>query len=448
MRAWLTAAAVAIVAFAVRIGGALHYAFWQDEVASARVIAKSSPIGVVHQVARTEATPPLWYWLGWVVHELGVPMTDVRVVSALAGALTAAGVVLYAERLVPLWAALLAGLATALGWQFVFHGRELRAYALHALLSVLLAFAAARRRPVLLGVVVAAGALTNYFFVLSVGAVLVWIWTSAHARSSRRRLSAAVAIGLVPFAAWIPELVFQYRHHRASFIGSFDGREVRDAFWLLFARALPQTSVLHTLAPILLLAAIVAGSLVLSLSDVGRLCALLALGPFCAAALIWLAGPRIFDIRNLIGAGPFAAIAVCALLALVPRPAGIAAGAALAGLLVFGFVLGNRTKPIAYDRIASSLVGAGWTQADPIVVRGDFFAFRSPLEWYLPGRPALTLGVPRGRCARVFVVGHGKVVRHDDRRPHGHLLVSTERHAACVRALPESKIRAGLAGSA
>jgi hypothetical protein len=29
---WLTAGAAACLAFGVRVGGALHYAFWQDEV--------------------------------------------------------------------------------------------------------------------------------------------------------------------------------------------------------------------------------------------------------------------------------------------------------------------------------------------------------------------------------------------------------------------------------
>jgi len=438
---WLTAAGAACLAFAVRLDGAIHFAFWQDEVASARAIAQSTPVGVAHQVARTEATPPLWYWLGWLVHSVGVPMHDVRIVSALAGALLAGAVVVYARTLVPLWAAALAGVAVSLGYQLVFHGRELRAYELHALLSVLLAIAAARRRPVVLGLVVAAGALTNYFFLLSVAAVLLWLWTSAHARARRRPLTVAVLAGLVPFAAWIPVLAFQYRHHRASFIGAFRGHDVLTEYWSLFSRGQHGTA-----AAIALLVVILAGSAVLAISDLGRLCAFLAVVPYVIAAAIWLAGPRIFDVRNLIGVAPFAAIAVVALLALLPRPAGLAAGAAALALLVVGYVADNRRGPIPYDRIAASLSAAGWTAADPIVVHGDFFSFRSPLEWYLPNQPALTLGVPRSVCPRVFVVVHRHVRRRVRARPHGgRLLVATRGHGPCVRAVPEASIRSQLA---
>ena len=101
-----------------------------------------TPVGVLHHVAKTESTPPLFYELGWLVHRLGVAMQDVRVVSALAGAALAAATVVLARRLLPLWASALAGLAIALGYEFVFHGRELRAYELHALLTVGLVFAA------------------------------------------------------------------------------------------------------------------------------------------------------------------------------------------------------------------------------------------------------------------------------------------------------------------
>ena len=43
-----------------------------------------------------------------------------------------------ARRLLPLWAAATAGLLAAVGWQFVSHGAELRAYALYGLLALLL----------------------------------------------------------------------------------------------------------------------------------------------------------------------------------------------------------------------------------------------------------------------------------------------------------------------
>jgi hypothetical protein len=445
------AAGAACLAFAVRLDGALHYAFWQDEVTSARIMLERTPVGVVHHVARSESTPPFFYWIGWLVHRVGVPVQDARIVSALAGALLAGATVLLARRVLPLWASALAGLAVALGYQFVFHGRELRAYELHALLTVALAFAVlafvdrpSRRNAVVLAVVTAAGALTNYFFLLSVAAVLLWGWT----RPLRRQLSTAIGAGLIPLAAWTPVLAFQYRHHRFSFIGPFRLHDVVTSYWSLFARAEPHTRVLHTAAPLLVAAAVLAGCVVLARrSDAGRLCALLAVAPLVAAAVVWLAGPRIFDTRNLIGVGPFAAIAVAALFTLLPRPAGIAAACAGAALIVFGFVVGDRQTPIAYDRIARALVSEGWQSSDPIILPGNFYAFRSPLEWYLPHQPALTLGLPRGvPCPRVLVISHGTVRLLRNRKPNGRLLVAREGHAACVTAVPERLIRAKLSG--
>ena len=96
------AVVIALVAFLVRIGGALHFAFWQDEVGSARAIIESTPLGVARHVARSESQPPGFFVLGWVVHRLGFAPAEVRVASVVAGAVLSGGLVLYARRLVPL----------------------------------------------------------------------------------------------------------------------------------------------------------------------------------------------------------------------------------------------------------------------------------------------------------------------------------------------------------
>lgn len=478
----MTATGVAAVAAAVRVSGALHAAFWQDEVASARIMLERTPLGVARHVGRTESTPPAWYALGWLVHRLGVSVTDVRLLSVIAGALLAAAVVVYARSLLPLWASGLAGLAVALGYQFVFHGRELRAYEVHALLSVVLAIAVSmfvavpsRRRAVVLALVVAAGALTNYFFLLFVAAVVVWLGVSPGARLVRRNAMLSIGAGLVPFIVWSPVMALQYRRHRFSFIGPFDGHTVLSSYWSLFARAEPHTTLLHSVAPLLVLAGVVVGSALLARrSDAGLLCALLALTPFAAASLVWLAGPRIFDVRNLIGAGPFSAIALAALAAALPRVAATAAACLAAALLVYGFTEGDRVKPVSYDRVADALVSEGWSTRDPVVLFGNFYAFRSPLEWYLPGQPALTLGETRRQpCTRVFVVALGSAARSrtlrapalaetrqvrgilvarlggrnsltDQRWRGSHVMVAKVGHASCVRALPEQLLASRL----
>src|SRR5579884_3398789 len=175
---------VAAVAAGARIPGAIRDSFWEDEVASAHVLIQSTPWGMLHQVARTEATPPLWYALGWLLHQIGLSPAGYRWASVLAGALLAAGTVLLALRVVPLWASAVAGILVALGWQFVMHGRELRACEGNAPRG---------RRRYVLPAVVALAALTNYFFLLSVAAALAWLGVDPRLRPVRRRVARQIA---------------------------------------------------------------------------------------------------------------------------------------------------------------------------------------------------------------------------------------------------------------
>jgi hypothetical protein len=375
--------AVGGLAAAACLPGALRFALWQDEVASARAITEPGPGALLRHVVHTESTPPLWYAVAWLAHRCGVAVVDVRLLSVVAAALLASATAVAARRVVPPPAALLAGTAVALGYQFDFHGRELRAYELAALLAVALAVAATRGG-VVLAAVVAAGCLTHYFFLFSVLAVVAW----------RPRLWRPVAAGLVPLALWSPFLARQYGQHRFSFIGPFDLHAVVTTYWLTFARGEPHGTVVHTLAPLLLLGAVLAGAALLARSgDEERLWALLAVVPVAAAALLWLAGIRIYDVRNLVAAGPFAAVAVTALLARLPRRAALVGAGALLVLLAAGFVRGNRVPPVAYDRIAAALVAEGWRPGDAIAVYGNVNALWGPLEWYLPRRPTLVPGV-------------------------------------------------------
>lgn len=386
------AAATGALAAAACLPGALRFALWQDEVASARALAEPQPVALLRHVAHTESTPPLWYALAWAAHHCGLAIVDVRLLSVAAAALLASATAVAARRVISRPGALLAGTAVALGYQFDFHGRELRAYELAALLTVALAVAAPRGG-FLLAAVVAAGSLTHYFFLFSVLAVLLW----------RPRLWRPVAVGLVPLALWSPLLLRQYAQHRFSFIGAFDPHTVATTYWLTFARALPHTTVLHAVAPLLLLAAVLTGALLLARrSDEGRLWTLLAVMPVAVAALLWLGGIRIYDVRNLIVAGPFAAVAVVSLLAPLPQRVAAVGASALLVLVGAGFVRANRVAPVAYDRIAAALVAEGWRPGEPIAVYGNVDALWGPLEWYLPQQPRL---VPGGTARPpVFVV--------------------------------------------
>jgi len=194
--------AVALVAVAVRLPGVYTQAFWQDEVASARILNEPTLARMLAHVARTESTPPLWYALGWLLRQMGTPLQDVRLLSVAAGALLAALVVDVARRVVPLPLAAVAGLFVALGGQLVGHGQELRAYELLALLSLVFARcllaevdAPSRRRELALAATVAAGGLTHYFFAFSVLAALALLWFDRGARPVRRRATIAILAG-------------------------------------------------------------------------------------------------------------------------------------------------------------------------------------------------------------------------------------------------------------
>jgi hypothetical protein len=381
-------ATIALAALAASLPGARHYALWQDEVASAHVISEPSPTAMLEHVARTESTPPLWYAIAWLVHRCGAGIADVRLVSVAAAALLAVVTTVTARRLVPAWAALLSGLAVALGYQCDFHGRELRAYELAALLTIALAvaaeravFAPSRSNSALLAAAVAAGGLTHYFFLFSVAAVVCW----------RRRTWRAVAVGLVPVAGWSPILLRQYEHHRFSFIGPFDAHTVAVTYWATFERAQPHAALLHDAAPVALCAAVLGGAWTLARrSETGQLWALLAVVPVALAGSLWLLGAHVYDVRNLIVVGPFAAVAVSALVARLPRARASLVASALAVLLAIGCVRATRVAPVAYDHVAAALVADGWRPGDPIVVYGNVYALWGPLEWYLPGQPALT----------------------------------------------------------
>ena len=96
-----------------------------------------------------------------------------------------------------------------------------------------------RQRLVALGAVAAAGALTHYFFLLTIAAGLLWLWTSGAAAAARRRVSVALALALVPFLAWLPGLVEQSEDSRLDWVASFSVPKAAYLYSTLFASAGP-----------------------------------------------------------------------------------------------------------------------------------------------------------------------------------------------------------------
>lgn len=402
---------VALCAALARLPGVYDRPFWEDEVASARVLSQPSLGSLVHRVAYKESTPPLWYTVGWLVHLAGVPLREERLLSVLFGALLAAGTVALAHRFVSLPLAGAAGLLIALGGEFVTHGHELRAYELFALLSLLFGLCLVRAvevrsrgRDVALGATVALGGSTHYFFAYSVLAALVWLWLDRRVRTMRARLSLSILVGGAIAALWAPLMLIQYRHDRFSWIGPFGIRYVVAVPLRLFTQAWNNTgagAVLSTIAIVV----VMLGCRRLAATATGTAVAVLALAPLAAGALAWLAGSNTFDLRNLIGIGPF--VAAAAVAALEPLPlrasAPVAATAALA-LVVSLALYGGNNLP-RFDRIAQTLVRAGWNGRAAIAVFGRPTLYQSPLGWYLPHQPRLQAAHPVGSsCGPVFVV--------------------------------------------
>lgn len=407
-----TAAAVAALAAALRLPG-LGQALWQDEVASARILREPTVGAMLARVARTESTPPLWYALGWLLHAAGVAIPDVRVLSVVAGALAAGLVVLLARAFLPLPVAALAGVLVAVGAELVQHGSELRAYELLLLLAVVFARcllaelrAPSRRRELALGAAVAAGGLTHYFFAFTVLAALTWLWVDGAARAVRRRATVAIVAGALVAAAWAPVMLGQYHRDRFWWIPGFRSAIAAGVPLRLFVVAYvgaPPALPLGLAA----LALVALGAWRLRGSGEGRLVGALALGPLALAALVWLAGVRIFALRNLIEIAPFVAIAVAAVLTLLPRRAAVAIAAACAVAAPIVWRQQDTTPP--YQTIAGALVRLGWQPSAPVAVYGNFFSYRAPLEWYLPRQPTLYVARPLARvCNAVYVVRVGE----------------------------------------
>jgi hypothetical protein len=176
----------------------------------------------------------------------------------------------------------------------------------------------------------------------------------------------------------------QYRHDRFSWIGPFNGREVIATPLLVFSPALDSRLV----AVAFLLCVLGGACFALSLGPLQRLCAALAVVPLALAAATWVAGARVYNVRNMIGIAPFVATVLVLPLASLPARRRVAAGAAVAAVAVVAFAVGQKANP-PFGKIAAALVHAGWRPHDAVLVDGDFHVYRSPLEWYLPDAKVL-----------------------------------------------------------
>ena len=447
------AAGAAALAAAAALPGAIDLPLWQDEVASTRVLLEGTPAGVVEHVSRTESTPPGWYLFAWALHATGIPVEDLRFLSVALAAALAGLTVVYARRFLPLWAAGLAGALTALAWQTVAHGSELRAYSLFAVLTLVFALllerAAARAslgRLAAVAACAAAGTYTHYFFLLAAAGALVWLAAERELRPVAVRLGAAVLLGTATLLAWLPGLLDQVRAERFGWIDAFDPVKFlalpSALFWdpgTMYAELGSDPDAGEAFARAVILALVLGGCSVLArLGSPARLCALLVVVPVGVSGIVWLAGLRIVTGRNLIGVTAFAAVALAAVLLPLPRRAALAAGAVVFALAVFGYVRSPMDERVDFDRVAEALADAGWEPGDPILVVGSLPDFRSPLEWYLPGDVTLPEAEPKAPCADLWVVTDV---------PAGRALIDLAQPADSMEVGPVEVARVGWSGT-
>jgi hypothetical protein len=241
--------------------------------------------------------------------------------------------------------------------------------------------------------------MTHYFFAFTLLAGLIWVATVRPARA----VLYAMAVGLVPLLIWAPAAYEQYHDGGYRWIGSFELRAAVGVYAATLYRAPP-----GYLLGLAVLALVLVGALRLwRLSDGGRLCALCAVVPALAAALVWASGHEIFLARNLIGAAPFAVIAAAAALFALPRQVAIPVTVLAGAALVAAFFHTNGPIVPEYDRVADALERSGWKEEDPILLFGPRYAYLHPLDWYLPGSRLEVASLNGRACKRVFVVGVG-----------------------------------------
>jgi Dolichyl-phosphate-mannose-protein mannosyltransferase len=402
---------------AARVPLAAHEPLWLDETVSARIISEPTLGSAIHAVRRTESSPPGWHILNLGLrYATGLSMEHLRYLSVLFSIVLTALVVAYGLALgLPLWGAALAGALVALGTNFVAHGSELRPYALLTLLAVVFALALqravdepTRRRLGVLAVVVAAGVLTHYFFLFSVGVGALWIFVAAP-RRDRVRVLAAIAVGLVPLVPWLPSFAYQYHHDLYAYTGPFEARTVVYSYARIVG-VLSEHGALFALARLAVALLVLFGvvALLRRRRDDATLVAAMAIVPVVLTAVLWELGPRIFNERNLLVSGPFAALAIATAVAAMPR--GAAAVVSLALLAALGVSLWRFEVDdgrASYNGIAQALVTEGWQPGDVVAQFGPApLGLIRPVGWYLPGRPTLVHDARPGCAARVFVVSY------------------------------------------
>jgi 4-amino-4-deoxy-L-arabinose transferase-like glycosyltransferase len=391
------------VAAAVRFTRIGHQSFWLDESYTVDLVQRSFG-DMLHGVARTESTPPLYYVLAWLWAKLfGTTEAGLRSLSALAGTLA----VPVAWRAAREWfsprAGLIAAALVAVNPFFVWYSQEARSYALLVLMSALTLLFLGRalrdptRRALALWALTAALALlTHYFAAFLLVPEAIWLLWACRDRAAWMAVGgvAVVGLGLIPLAAHQRDL------GHTSFIAGISLRiRVTDLPKKLVTGELgTPTPLIGPLAGLVAVAAI-GYALYRWRAPALGLVAVAVAGAAIPLALALLGADYLLP-RNVIAVYVPLILVAAAGLAAVPRMPGIAGVAVICAVaLVVNVEVATDAKLERDDwRGAATEVGS----AQAVLVTPDFHA--KPLRLYARGlEPVPAQGVDVTQVATIAV---------------------------------------------
>ena len=361
---YLPLAFVVVVAAATRFLLLGHQSLYYREIVS--LILAKQPFGaMLHDIARTESTPPLYYVLLWVwVRLFGTSADALRSLSACFGVLTVVVLYFAARARLSRGAALVVGALAATSPMLIWYSQETRAYAVVTFFLACSLYFMLRAQDggggALAGWSTAAclALASHYFAVFALvpeAAYLLYLYRH-RLRPALLALVAPLAVG----AALLPLAIHQHNSGHAEYIAAIPlTSKIRDTIdtYLLGPY---QLSAPRLLALCLLIAA----GLILSVGRwappaVKRNAVLFASLAVTTLILPLIAVPGLFDARNLIVAlPPFLLLAGAAFVPLM-RPLTVTLGLAVAAALLVPTVLAARQVDLQREdwRGMATLIG-------------------------------------------------------------------------------------------
>lgn len=212
-----------LLALLVRFAWITHQSLWYDEIVSLTLV-KQPFFSMLHDIARTESTPPVYYVVLWVwVRIFGTTALAVRSLSALIGVAAVVVIYLAAHARFSRGAAFVAGAIAATDPMLIWYSQETRSYALVTLfvagtLYFLLRTRAegAAKPPIGWAITAALAVATHYFAVFVIvpeAAFLLYAY-----RERRQKLIPALLIPAVVGALLLPLAIHQKNTGHTNFI--------------------------------------------------------------------------------------------------------------------------------------------------------------------------------------------------------------------------------------